>query len=289
MKQDEIEEIISHRFKKIDTYFSNAIQNFGSESILKLRSEIRKLKVFLHLVSMESENGTKYHISKRMQMIYAYLGIIQNLDQQLKEALLYRKELSMPTPVFYVRMLEKQLTYWKKLSKGYINPAYDFFIDQKEITDNLPNGLSGKSISGFIDYTVNQIGEMSAYIHKEALYNVRDSMENIYYNLPLLKPFQPEKPSILFDVKEVKDCLGLFGNFRNKSMTVALLHTINPNGLNKDEKQFIKKMGKNRLREKNEIRGHLAAKLDFIYMQTNKLHELPHHAEFQNLPSKPLQ
>ena len=84
MKKEEIDEFIEDRFKKIDKHFHKAIANFKIEDVLEFRSEIKKLKVFLHLLNMESEDGLSYRITKRMKTIYGYFGVIQNLQLQLK-------------------------------------------------------------------------------------------------------------------------------------------------------------------------------------------------------------
>ncbi|HET7116933.1 MAG TPA: hypothetical protein VFI29_10610, partial [Hanamia sp.] len=138
MRKEEINEFIKDRFKKMNKYFRKAIDNFESEDIRKFRIEIKKLKVFLHLLSMESEDGFSYRITKRMKTIYGYLGIIQNFQLQLKATNEFVKNNLNSVPLMYLNNIEKELEYWKKCSRDFIDKDFDFFIDEKEIVATLP-------------------------------------------------------------------------------------------------------------------------------------------------------
>lgn len=276
MKKEEIEKSINFRFKKMDKHFHNAIKNFEGEAIREFRNEIRELKVFLNLISMESEDDLLYHISHRMKIFYGYLGIIQNFNLQLKEAIECHAESSKHVPVFYVNILEKELEYWKSLSKDFIETAYDFSLDENEIIASLSRGLPRKSITNFINYRLYEIGEMSAQHHEE-LNKVAKLMEDIYYNLPLLKPYLTEEQSILFDEKEVKQCLNLFRNYQGRGTALGLLQTFSINALDKKEKLFIKQMRNDWVCEKKEIKVQLAAKIDAMYIHAGNLNKLSLH------------
>ena len=54
MKKNEIVGFIEDKFKKIARQFQKAIVNFEPEDIYQFRAVIKKLKVFFHLLSMES-------------------------------------------------------------------------------------------------------------------------------------------------------------------------------------------------------------------------------------------
>ncbi len=172
MKKEEMDEFIKSSFKKISKYFYKAVDNFDDEDICKFRSEIRKLKVFLHLVSMESKDGLSCNITRKMRIIYGYMGIIQNFHLQLKKASDYEKKSSKHISLFYVDMLEKELEYWKKLNKNYIDSDYNFLNDEYEILASLPGQLTRNSIIKFINYTLFQLKAMSGRNDDESLDNV---------------------------------------------------------------------------------------------------------------------
>lgn len=274
MKKEELDEFIKSSFKKINEYFHKAINHFEAEDIRKFRSEIRKLKVFLRLMSMESEDGLSCNITRKMRVIYGYLGIIQNFHLQLEEASEDLKKSSKHIPAFYVNTLEKEFKYWKSLSREYIDPDYDFFNDEYEILATSPDKLTNKSIISFINYTLYEIGEIHVHKGEEALNNVRKFMEDIYYNLPFLKPFLTKQQSFLFDEKELGEWLSLYIKFRDKCRTVVLLRTFSTDALAQDEKQLIKQMENEWLREKKEINEQLTCKLDAMHITDNHLTEL---------------
>ncbi|MEO6843824.1 MAG: hypothetical protein ABI184_01555 [Ginsengibacter sp.] len=274
MRKEELDEFIKSSFKKIKEYFHKAIEHFEAEDIRKFRIEIRKLKVFLRLISMESEDGLSCNITRKMRVIYGYLGIIQNFHLQLDEASGYLKKSSKHIPVFYVKTLEKEFKYWKSLSSEYIDPDYDFFNDEYEILATLPGQLTNKSITSFINYTLYEIGEISGRQGEEALDNARKFIEDIYYNLPVLKPFLTKQQSILFDEKELGEWLSLFINLRVKRKIVVLLQTFSTDALEQHEKQLIKQMENEWLREKKEINEQLTCKLDAMHIRDNHLNEL---------------
>ncbi|HUZ60126.1 MAG TPA: hypothetical protein VMU83_15235 [Hanamia sp.] len=273
MKKEEIDEFIEDRFKKIDKHFHKAIANFKTEDILEFRSEIKKLKVFLHLLNMESGDGFLYRITKRMKTIYGYFGVIQNLQLQLKKINEYVKKSSGNLPVHYINMLEKELEFWKKISKDFIVADYDFFNDKKEITNTFPDKLTKKSIHKFIHYTLYELQVTSDHLDDYSLDNTRKFMEDIYYNYAFIKPFITEQQTNLFDEKEVGACLEIFNNFRDKCMAIVHLQTYGANELDESEKKLLKEMENDLLHEKKELKNLLSAKLDSMHIKANNLNE----------------
>ena len=109
---------------------------------------------------------------------------------------------------------------------------------------------------------------------EEALNNVRKFMEDIYYNLAFFKPLLTKQQSILFDVKELGEWLSLFIKFRDKCAAVTLLLTFNMDALDEQERQLIKQMETEWLREKKQEKEHFAAKPDAMHITDNNLNEL---------------
>lgn len=270
MKKEEIEEFIEDKFKKIAKHFHKAIDNFETEYIGEFRSEIKKLKVFLHLLNMESEDGLSYRITKRMKTIYGYFGVIQNFQLQLKKTNEYVKKSSCNIPVGYVNMLERELEFWKKISKDFMDADYDLFGDKKEILDTLPNKLTKKAIKKFIHYTLYELQVISGHSDDYSLDNARKFMEDIYYNYAFIKPFISPQQTNLFDEKAINECLELFDDFRNKCMALALLQTFSAD---ESEKQLLKDMENDWLLEKKELKNQLSAKLDSMHIETSNLSE----------------
>ncbi len=277
MKKEEIDAFIEDKFKKIARYFHKAVDNFETEDINDFRSEIKKLKVFLHLLNMESGDGFSYRITKRMKTVYGYLGVIQNLQLQLKNTNEYVKKVSGNMPVRYVNMLERELEFWKKASKDFIDADYDFFNDKKEILAALPDKLTKKSIHKFIHYTLYELQLISGHSDDYSLDSARKFMEDIHYNYALIKPFITEQQTNLFDEKEMDECLKLSGDFRDKCMAIALLQTFDAD---ESEKQLLKEMENDWLHEKKELKNQLSVKLDSMHLKANSLGEFAFEDSF---------
>ena len=273
MKKEEIDEFIDNRFKKIARHFRKAIDNFKTEDIREFRSEIKKLKVFLHLINMESENGFSYRITQRMKTIYGYFGVIQNLQLQLKKINEYVKKTSCNIPAGYLNMLERELKFWKKISKDFIVADYDFFNDKKELITTLPDKLTKKSIRKFIHYTLYELQAISGHLDDYSLDNTRKFMEDIYYNYALIKPFITPQQTNLFDEKAIEECLELFSDFRDKCGAVILLQTFGIDELDESEKKLLKEMENDWLHEKKELKNQLLVKLDSMQIKSNSLSE----------------
>ncbi|HTN05495.1 hypothetical protein [Agriterribacter sp.] len=273
MKKEEIDGCIEDKFKKIARYFHKAVDNFETEDINDFRIEIKKLKVFLHLINMESGDELLYRITKRMKTIYGYLGVIRNLQLQLKKMNEYVKKTSGNIPVRYVHMLEKELEFWKKISKDFIVADYDFFNDKKEIINTLPDKLTKRSIRKFIHYTLYELQTISGHPDDYSLDNTRKFIEDIYYNYAFIKPFVTERQTNLFDEEKVGACLELFNNFRDTCMVIVLLQTYGANEFNESEKKLLKEMENDWMHEKKELKDQLFAKLDSLHITANNINE----------------
>lgn len=272
MRKEEINEFIEDSFKKIAKCFRKAIDKFEMQDIRKFRIEIKKLKVFLHLLNMESEDGFSYRITKRMKTIYGYSGIIQNF-QQLQKTNEYVKDSLEKVPLCYVEMIEKELEYWKKLSTGFMAANYDFIGDKEEIFAVLPDKLTKKSIKKFIHYTLYELNTINGRLDDVALDNTRKFMEDIYFNYEFIKPYITDQQITLFDEEEVRACLELFNNYRDKCMALALLQTVTTRALDDEGKGILKRIENDRLLEKKEIKNQLSAKLDPMQITANNLNE----------------
>jgi hypothetical protein len=273
MKKEEIDGFIEDRFKQIAGHFRKAIDNFEPEDIREFRAEIKKLKVFLHLLSMESDNGSSCRITKRIKTIYGYLGIVQNFQLQLKKTKEYVKESVIPLPVCYENLLKKELNYWKQLSKDYIDTDYSFLNDKKEMISTLPDKLTQTSIKKFIHYTLYELNTISGRLDDVALDNARKFMEDIYYNYTFIKPYITQQQSDLFNEKQIDVCLELFNNYRNNCIALSLLQTFGTEALDDREKQILKKMENDWLSKKKELRDRLSATLDSIHIKFTNLSE----------------
>ena len=271
MKKSEIDEFIENRFKKIEKYFHKSIHSFETEYIRQFRMEIKRLKAFLHLISMESDDGLSYRITRRMKTLYGYFGIIRNLEMQLSETKKYVQSPVHNTPACYINTLEKELQSWKRLSLDFIDAGYSFENDKQEIMAILPDKLNKKPIKKFVHYTLYELNTLAGRKDDEALDNVRKFMEDIYYNYDFISPFFDDRQDKIFNKKAIEECLGSFGEFRDRCMELVFLQTFGTDKLDESEKHLLKAMENEWLNEKNDIKNKLIAALDSMNIKANTL------------------
>lgn len=84
MKQEEIIESVRSSFNKIHKLLEHIIDSFNEEAIHEFRKEIKRVRAFLRLFSIEKAEEDKLKISAMMKTFYSYLGIIRNLQLQKK-------------------------------------------------------------------------------------------------------------------------------------------------------------------------------------------------------------
>ncbi|HZW66005.1 MAG TPA: CHAD domain-containing protein [Hanamia sp.] len=271
MKKSEIDEFLETSFKKIGKYFHKSIAGFDTESIREFRTEIKRLKVFLHLISMESADGLACRITKRMKTLYGYFGIIRNLETQLSETKKYAQSPTHNAPAHHIHILEKELQYWKKLSLDFIDAGYSFNNDKQEIMAGLPDRLNKKSIKKFVHYTLYELHTLSGRADDDALDSIRKFIEDIYYNYEIISPFFDERQCKILNKKTIEECLKLFDDFRNKCISLVLLQTFLTDELDESEKQLMKTMEKECLNEKKDIKHKLIAALDSMNVKAVNL------------------
>lgn len=272
MRKEEINEVIVHHFKKINKYFHKVMDGFEMGKIIKFRTEIKKLKAFLHLVNMESEDGLSFHISKRMKTLYGYLGIIQNFEQ-LKKTNEYTKDYPQNDPFCFVVMIEKKLDYWKKLSKEFVAEDYDFIDDKEKILAMMPDKLTKKSIKKFIHYTLYELNTINGRLDDVALDNTRKFIEDIYFNYEYIKPYITDQQINLFDKEELVEFLRLFNDYRDKCMAIALLQTLSTTMFNKEGQNILQEIENDWLHKKQEIKNLISDKFKGTHVTVNTLNE----------------
>ena len=271
MKKSEIDKILEKRFKKIEKYFHRSIASFETEYIEAFRTEIRKLKVFLHLVNMESDDGLSYRITKRMKTLYGYFGIIRNLQTQFSKMEKHAEDPTQKAPEGYINILEKELLYWKTLILDFQDAGYSFDNDKQEIAATLPDKLKKKSIKKFVNYTLYELNTLSDRTDDDALDSIRKFLEDIYYNYDILGPFFNKQQAKVFDRKAIYECLELFDDFRNRCMSLVLLQTFVNDGLDELEKQSLVTMESECVNEKKDVKNKLIAALDSLNIKSLNL------------------
>lgn len=268
MKKNEIEKIINTHFKKIEKYFHKIAIGFEIEYIHEFRTEIKKLRAFLHLLEMEPDDGIPFRITKKMKTFYGYAGVIRNLQLQVKSVEAYFENSPGNIPISYLDTLRNEIETWKKNTKDFMDPDNNFYNDEEKIKVLLPDKLRNNSIKKFIQYILYELQKLLTRLEDdEALHSIRKYLKDIVYNWPFIQEDIALLPAGLSNEEEARSCAEILGYFRDKCIALVLLQTYFNDSLENEEKKILQQMEQDWMREKNKLRQKIYAMLEIITLK----------------------
>ena len=226
MKKGEMEEIISGHFKKIDKLFPKIIAGFKIEDIHIFRTEIKKLRSFLHLLDMEVDGDPRFKITKKLKTFYGYIGVIRNLQLHVQNINNYFQNSNDELPRLYITKLNGEIEYWESTTKEFIDAHNNFLDDEEKLLSELPYRLRKSSIKKFIKYIVYEIQVMLIRLHNdEALHSIRKFLKDLLYNWEYVKSYIVKLSPGINHEKEIRSLIEILGDFRDKCIDLTLLKT----------------------------------------------------------------
>jgi hypothetical protein len=225
MKKDEINTVIKNSFKKIDKLFHKVIFDFETENIQQFRMEIKKLRAFFHLLDMEARGAIPFKITRKMKTFYGYIGIIRNIQLHLKKITSYCEYSTENVPVSYATTLEKELEYWKKNTREFMDFHNNFYNDEDKIIEGLPDKLRKSSIKKFVHHIADELQKLLVHSADETLHSIRKLLEDIVYNWASVQPYFIPLSAGLSREEEIESLIEMLGTFRDKCIDVTLLQT----------------------------------------------------------------
>ena len=266
MKKNEIEEVITSHFKKIDKLFPEIIIDFKIEDIHKFRTEIKKLRAFLHLLNMEVDEGLQIKITKKMKTFYEYIGIIRNLQLHLKNINSYFENSNYKIPKAYTATIEKEIEYRKENTKEFINSHNNFYDDDEEkITSHLPDKLRKQSIKKFIQYMVYELHNKLIRLNDdETLHSIRKLLKDILYNWTYVQPYIAPLSPGLSQEKEIGSFIEMLGVFCDKYIGLTLIQKYNNDSAEDEEKIVLEEIIHTWNTEKQELKEIICSKLELL-------------------------
>jgi CHAD domain-containing protein len=225
MKKNEMEQIISLHFKKIDILFSKIIAGFEIEAIHNFRTEIKKLRSFLHLLDFEVDGGP-LKITEKLKTFYRYIGEIRNLQLHYQNVENYFKNSNDEAPGLYIPKLNSEIGYLQNTTKEFISSHNNFLDDVEKMVSQLPGKLRKSSIKKFIKYVVYEIQVLLIRLNNdEALHSIRKFLKNHLYNWKFVQPYMVKLSPGFNHEEEIRTIIEMLGNFRNKCIDPTLLKT----------------------------------------------------------------
>jgi len=271
MKKNEIEEVINNHFKVIDRLFHKIIVEFETEDIQQFRSEVKKLRSFLHMLDMEPSDRIPFKIPKKLKTFYGYMGIIRNLQLQSKRVNIYLENSTTHIPVSYLETLNKEIEDWKKNAIVLMNPDNNFYDDEKQIIEVIPDKLRKKSIRKFIQYILFELQKLIIRLDDgEALHSTRKLLKDVLYNWIFINEFIDSLPIGLSKEEETRSYIEMLGHFRDKCIALVLLQTYYSDSMGNDEKKILQQIELNWQQEKQDLRKMIYDKLSLVQLAPKK-------------------
>jgi CHAD domain-containing protein len=265
MKKNEIEKVVHNHFKKNDKLFTKIITGFQIEDIHKFRTEIKKLKAFLHLLDMEVDSYVQFKITKKMKTFYGHTGIIRNLQLHLQNIHSHFENSSDKMPVSYIAGLEKEIEYWKENTKEFMDLHNNFYNDEEKIISELPDKLRKASIKKFVQNTVYELQKQLISLEDdETLHNIRKLLKNILYNWVYVKPYIISYSPVLSGEEEIETLTEMLGTFSDKCVGIVLLQTYYNDLTEEEEKIMLQKIEDTWKIEKLELKEKICSELKSI-------------------------
>ena len=275
MKSDEIQAVAKGHFKIIDKLFREIIIDFDADDTRQLRTEIKKLKSFLHLLNMESSTGYEFRITKKLKTFYGYVGIIRNLQLHLQNINSYCGDSKSDCPELYIKKIEKEIQYWKANIKTFMDLDSNFYNDEETILSELPDKLTKVSIQKFLKYVFHELNILLKHSEDdEVLHSIRKLIQDIVYNLPFIHNYIITVPIGFGDEKKALSCIELLETFRDKCIDLVLLKTYYEDDYTIEEKKVLQQIERVWQKEKQNIKKEIYASLDSLQLTPEKINSV---------------
>lgn len=270
MNDKEIKQVAYTRLEKIREYCNKIEKKFAVEDIHGFRTEVKKLRAFLRIISFVFNESKKYKLPKKLRKLYSRAGAIRDIQLQL-ERIESATQNEAVRPKVYSSLLKKEMNQNKKRLKKQL--AGNFMKrSEKKIYNKLPQSVGFETIRRFVFF---KISDMEALITKRKendndIHSVRKNLKDLMYNVKTVDDnLKQAFPKIFSDadglktVEQLSDQLGMFTD-----MSAALSYT-EPSYLNKvnvEERQQLQRVRSQWLQKKNQLRQSAIKDLAVIKM-----------------------
>lgn len=263
MKQKEITSVIRSSFRTIDKYLPQIIVDVDEEAIHHFRTEIKKLRAFLRLLSEGGNTEDRLKLSKKIKVIYWYAGNIRNLQLHQKEVNKFLEKSANKPPKIYLEHLVKQLESFERILKTFIYPD-DFNREKERIIKKLPGKFSKTAVKKFISQKIYEFKKLLTQLESdEMIHAVRKLLKDILYNWKYLKDYKKLLPTGISEKKEIESLTELLGNYCDKVTGINFLETYAISPFNAKEKGILQQIINKWQEEKNILRSQLYSMLAY--------------------------
>jgi hypothetical protein len=271
LKQSEIMKVIGTHLRNVE-YVTKYAKSFSLKNTVLLRSEIKKLKSFLHLLNMASGENIKVGIPKKLRELYNCAGIIFKLQVHLDNINTYCKTHSWPIPHSYKHQIANALESWKQKTTEAIDCKKGFEEVLREIESIAPQELNTDTINKFLDYTIFELKNLYALKNEETLADISKLLEDLLNNWSFIELYANALVKAFPSKENIKACLDLLNMFDKNCVDIALLRIYSEDGFPDWERKITDSIEQVLINENELLRFEICQKLEWIsYVEQIKI------------------
>ena len=261
MKQRKITAVIKARFKKTSHYLQLSMVNFEEESIHHFRTEIKKLRAFLHLLNGGLTQKGRLRISKKIKTVYRFAGSIRNIQLHQKAVNEFISDSGDPPPLNYIGALGNQLRYQQEMATAFLLPAKQLAW-RDVVRGDVPRSAVKNCSKKFMENKAAEFKLLLTTLTKdESVHSVRKLLKDILYNWKYVKAYKKLLPPVISCKKEIEALGERLGDFCDKTTGIQFLELYLTGNNNEDENSTLQKMVAQWRVEKETMRSGLSERL----------------------------
>lgn len=226
MKRGDIVDVYKIRFRKLLKYYHSLLEDFEPNDIHHFRLEIKKLRAFLHLIYIDSEDHHS-KIPKDLKLFYNLTGNIRNLQLHQKRIADLCNDFLLEIPAVYLHCLNDEEKALEKQARQMTKTLSikDF---ENKLTEEVADKLTKRMRNDFIQKNLTRFHELLAlsFYTDEAVHEVRKIMKDLMYNFKYLEAGElinvfPGLPGL----KPMNAITTTLGDYQDLCISLSLLNS----------------------------------------------------------------
>lgn len=211
MRRETIEKIFRDKANKLEKLAKGIAPKFREEDIHQFRVEVKRLRSFLRLLSVNRKKEIK--IPKKFKKLYDILGEIREMQLEQKRL----KELNANLPSYFIYMedtINKQKQLW---GKHYGSKAIDSLKEKLESLD--VDNIDPKLMIDFIDKKIKDLKTINdGEPDNEQIHTHRKEVKDMVYNIKLAEKKWKKglEAAGKLSVKELDALSDVIGNYNDE-------------------------------------------------------------------------
>jgi len=249
MRKKKLLELLERDIDKLNDLSKAILPSFDPEDIHKLRTETKRFRAFLRLITTDDQQP-KVKLSKKYKDLYHIAGNIR--DTQLMQQRISKWKVKLPT---YLDKLQANID----LQKHFWEKHYD-----KEILKDLKNKIVVQKLQSFDpqtfkDFFNSKLKNIYEVVHhepdNEQIHEYRKEVKDMMYNTKLAEKEWEEAYDTLkhFPLEELQELSDALGSYNDDRIMLDRINDFSSIDASEDEREALKsvtKEGSNFLQEK---------------------------------------